>query len=257
MLFRTPVFINNFNLSNLPGVAVYNHNFITTPSRNLNRAKLARADRSLLTSAEYTEKTITIEGIVAGSNKNDTELKFETLKGVLQIPESIIRVEQGGLQVEYTGTMNGVTQEYMGRHLKFVISMLCSNPIGRSRLTTTLLTASNENPTYTHSLNVEGSYKALPIIKVTLSSLVDASPNKKIQVLNADTTQGISVTRNWSNGDILTVDSFNKLVEVNDSGVDYDGVFPTFFPGLRSFEYIDDFTDRVADIEITYNKQFA
>lgn len=256
MLYRTPVYYNNFNLSSLDGVAVYNHNFISVPSRNLNRAKLARADKSLLTSAEYTEKTITITGIVTGDDKNEIESRFETLKGVLQVPEGIVRVEQAGDQVEYTGTMSGMTQQDFGKHLKFTLSILCSNPIGRSRTVSTLLTATNTGPSYSHSITVLGSYRASPIIKVTIDSLTGGT-NKTIQVLNSDTFQGISITRTWTAGEILTVDSFNKIVEVNDVAVDYNGVFPTFFPGLRTFQYIDDFTTRSVDIEITYNKQYA
>lgn len=257
MLYRTPVFYNNFNLSNLPGIAVYNHNFIRTPVRDLKRAKLARQDRSLLTSAEYTEKTILIHCIATGANKNEIESNYETLKGVLQVPEGIIRVEQAGQQVEYIGTMSGITdEEWVGKHLQFTINMLCSNPIGRSRITSILLSQSNTTPSFTHSITVEGSSKAQPLIKVTLTDITDGT-NKTIQVLNADTTQGITITRDWADGEILTVDSYNKIVEVDDVEVDYGGIFPTFFPGLRSFQYIDDFTARNVAIEITYNKQYA
>jgi hypothetical protein len=256
MLYRTQVYYNNFNLSGLPGIAVYNHNFISMPARNLNRAKLARADRSILTSAEYSEKTITVTGIATGDTKNEIEGNFETLKGVLQVPEGIIRVEQAGQQVEYTGTLSAFSTEFLGKHLKFTLSFLCSNPIGRSRLTSTLLDEVTSSASYTHSITVEGSYKALPIIRITFSALTGGT-NKTVQVLNADTGQGISITRDWTAGEILTVDSFNKRVEVDDADVDYGGVFPSFYPGLRSFQYIDDLTTRTVAIEITYNKQYA
>jgi hypothetical protein len=255
-MFRTPVYYNNFNLSTLDGIAIYNHNFIDMPKRVLNHAKLARADRSVLTSAEYSEKIVTIQGIASKGTKTDTELAFETLKGVLQIPEGTLRVEVAGSQVEYIGTLNGISKEYFGNKLKFTLSFLCSNPIGSDRTVSTLLDVTNTLATQTWPLTVQGSFKARPNIKVTFTSVTGAT-TKTVQVLNADSGQGISITRTFANGDILDVDVKNNTVTYNGTAQAYDGVFPTFFPGNRTFQYIDDFTARDVAILVTYNKQFA
>lgn len=255
-MYSTPAYFNNFNLSQLPGVSVYDYDFIESPKRNLQYAKLARADKSVLTSAEYSEKTVTITGIVCGSTKNDIEANFETLKGVVQIPEGTLRIENGGLQIEYTGTLNGITHQYMGNKLKFTLSFLCSDPIGRNRLITTLLNVTNTLETQSWPITVLGSFKAQPNIKITFNS-VSGATNKTVQALNADSGQGITVTNTFANGDILDIDVQAKLVTLNTTIIDYGGVFPTFYPGSRSFQYIDDFTSRDVSIEMTYNKQFA
>lgn len=257
MLYRTSVLINAVDLSTLSGIAINNHEFMTSmPVRNLVRSKLARADLSVLTSAEYVEKTILIHGIVAGSNRDDIEVKFETMKALLQIPESNIEVTQSGDQVNYIGTLNSISSEPFGRHLKFTLGFLCANPIGYHRDLTTALNVTNTEASESYDLTILGSYKARPVIRVTIDSLTGGT-DKTIQVINQETLQGISVTRTWSTNDVLTVDSYRRSVDVNNSAVDYGGVFPSFFPGAREFQYIDDLTTRSVDILIQYNKAYA
>ncbi len=256
MPYKTAVYYNNFNLSTLDGISVYNHDFISMPKRVLNYSKLARADRSVLTSAEYSEKTVTIQGIACTDTKSNTELAFETLKGILQIPDGTLRVEQAGSQVEYIGTLNGISKQYFGNKLKFTLSFLCTNPIGNDRLVSTLLSVTNTLATQTWPLTVLGSFKARPNIKITFNSLTGGT-NKTVSVLNADSGQGIAVTRTFAASDILDINVRDNSVTFNGSEIDYDGVFPTFFPGQRSFQYIDDLTTRNVSIELTYNKQFA
>lgn len=256
MLYRTNIFYNNFNLSNIQGIAIYSHHFINAPSRIINRQKLARSDKSVLMSAEYSDKTVVIKGIATGNNKSEIELAWENLKGILQVPEGTIKLELAGQQVEFTGTLNATSEERFGKHLKFTLEMICSNPIGRAQSITSLINVNNTSPSRVVSMTIEGSYKAQPVIRIIINSVTGGTA-KTIQVLNAETFQGITVTRDWTAGEILTVDSFNKLVEVDDVSVEYGGVFPTFYPGARSFQYIDDFTTRSVDIDVVYNKQYT
>jgi hypothetical protein len=256
-VFKTNVYFNNFNLSLITGISIYNHDFISSPNRVINKAKLARADKSVLTSAEYSDKTITIQGIACGSDKESTEDAFENLKGVVQIPEGTLRMTQAGLQVEYIGTLQGITHEYFGSKLKFVLTFICSNPIGRNRLITTLIDTSTTDADHTFGITVAGSFKAQPNIKLSYTAIVGGSPSKNIKVLNADSGQGISLTGSFVTSDIIDIDVDNKTVTQNGVIIDYEGVFPTFFPGSRLLQYIDDFTSRTVAIQVTYNKQFA
>lgn len=257
MSFKTSVYFNNFDLSAIPGVSVYDHDFISPPTRVINKAKLARADKSVLTSAEYSEKTVTVDGFVCGINKSDTEDAFETMKGILQIPEGTLRMEQAGLQIEYIGTLNGITHDYYGNTLRFTLSFICSDPIGRNRLTTNLLASvSNTTADHTYQFTVLGSFKARPNIKLTYSAITGGT-GKTIQVLNSDSQQGIKITGNFTTGDIIDIDVDNQTVTQNATLIDYEGVFPEFYPGLRNFQYIDDMTARTVLIDVTYNKRYA
>ena len=256
MLYRSSVYVNNFDLSTLAGVAVFDYNVIEMASRNLTRSKLARADKSVLTSAEYVEKTITLTGIVSGPDKDTIETRFTALKGIVQAPEEVIRITYSQDDVEFTGTLQSSSFQWFGKHLKFTLTFLCSNPIGSARLTTNALTQTNTAASVTYQMTIGGSSKALPVITMTFDSLTGGTA-KTVQVYNPATGQGISVTRNWTAGDILTIDSFEKTVTVGSTTVDYGGVFPSFLPGARELQYIDDLTTRSVDIVVDYKKQYA
>jgi phage-related protein len=255
-MFTTSVFFNNFDLALLEGVSIYDHDFIGMPNRDLKSNKLARADRSLLTSAEYTNKPITITGLVCGSDKSDTELNFDALKAVIQVPEGLLRIEQSGSQVEYRGTLNGIAKEYYAKKLKFTLTFLCSNPIGKDQALTSLVDTNNTDSPFTEQFTVLGSFKAEPYFTLNFNTIVDGT-NKTVSLLNAATTQGLRITNDFASGDLLTVDVANKEVTLNGNIIDFSGNYPTYYPGIRSFQYIDDFTDRDVDIKIEYNKAFA
>ena len=40
----------------------------------------------------------------------------------------------------------------------------------------------------------------------------------------------LTVTDTFSSGEVLLLDSQNKIVSVNGTEIDYDGTFPEFFP---------------------------
>lgn len=255
-MYNTIVYYNNFDISSLPGVTIHNHDFIGMPNRDLKSSKLARADKSLLTSAEYVNKPVTITGIVCGDDKNDTEDNYDALKASVQVPEGILKIEQGGENVEYVGTLNAIQKYYFGDKLRFTFTFLCSNPIGSAEATSTLLNVNNTLTTITQSVTILGSFKVEPIFTLTYNS-VTGGTNKNVSLLNAATGFGIRINEDFATSDVLVVNGQEKEVTLNSSPIDYAGNFPVYFPGIRSFQYIDDFTARDVDIVITYNKQFA
>lgn len=255
-MINETVYFNNFDLASLDGVQIYNHDFIGMPNRNISSSKLARSDKSLLTSAEYKDKTVTVDLFVCGTSKSSTEENYDRLKGSIQTSEGTLRIEQGGSQVEYVGTLSGISKEYFGPKLKVTVSFFCSNPIGADQNPTTLLNINNTSATTTELITVGGSFKTFPTYLITFNSLTGGSA-KTVSLLNPATNQGIRILRDWAALDILRVDPVTLDVTVNGVVVDYDGTFPVYYPGSRSFQYIDDMTARNQDILITYNKQYA
>lgn len=255
-MFTTTVFYNSTNLSTLPGVKVTSYNVTEMPTRTLNNSKLARADKSLLTSAEYAKKSIFVTGFVGGANRDIMEQNYDVLKGAIQLPEGQIKVTQGGSNVYYTGTLNAITKTYTGPTLGFVFEFVCSDPIGLDVDSTTLITDTVTTSSQTWIINVAGSYKALPVIKATINSLTDSGDNT-ISFQNAATGTGIKIEQNFNAGDIIVIDCLAMSVLVNSTAIDFSGAFPNFFPGSRTFQYIDDFSARNVSLLVTYNKRYA
>lgn len=258
-MYTTSAYFNNLDLNTLPGVRIVNYNVTELPSRVLTANKLARANRSILTSAEYSEKTITITGYVGGADINEVQLNYDRMKGRVQDFEGLIRVQQGDTEVEYTGTLNAISKEgFGGPNIKFTLEFKCSNPIGRDAVGTTLFAPVNiTTATQTVTFTVNGSFIATPRFTLVLTSISGGSPDKSISILNAATNKGIKVTRNWTSGDILAINSDTMEIIVNGISVDFSGQFPTFFPGSRTLQYIDDFSSRDITLSSIYTKQYA
>lgn len=256
-MFNTSVFFNNFDLSGLPCVTIYNYNVTDLPTRNLTASKLARANRSLLTSAEYSTKNVTVEGYVGGTDAADQQDNFDRLKGYVQDVEGVIRVKQGDSDVEYVGTLNGLTKEYNGPLLKVTLTFQCSNPIGKDATGRQLFSpVTITTSTLTKSFQVDGSFAAAPRFTFIINS-VTGGTSKSISLLNASNSKGIRVTRTWTAGDILAINSDTFEVIVNGNPTDFSGQFPTFSPGNRSLQYIDDFTARNITLSSLYTRQYA
>lgn len=256
-MFDIAVFYNNFNLTSIPGVKIVNYNVTDMPSRILNNSKLARSNRSVLTSAEYTSKRIFITGFVGGNNWQAQMDNFDALKAKVQDVEGVIRVQQGTKSVEYVGTLNGMSKTFNGPSLGFTFEFLCSDPIGKASTGSTLIpptviTTSSANL----SLNIGGSFRAEPRFSMTINSVTDGT-DKSISLINAATGKGIKVTRDWIAGDIIEINSDTMEVVVNTELIDFSGQFPTFLPGTRTLQYIDDFTTRNVTISAVYIKRYA
>jgi hypothetical protein len=256
-MHTTNAYFNNYNLNALPGVKIVNYNTSELPDRILTDNKLARANRSLLTSAEYASKDIQVMGFVGGDNFSEIQLNYDRLKGRVQDFEGLIRVAQGDTDVEYTGTLNGIQKEMVGPNIKFTLTFKCSNPIGRDAVGRALFAPVNiTTSTLTLPFTVEGSFIATPRFTFVFTSITGGT-NKTVTLLNAATNKGIKVTRNWVSGDILAINSDTFEVVVNGASIDFDGQFPTFYPGGRSLQYIDDFTTRNLTLSSIYTRQYS
>lgn len=252
------VYFNNTNLNTLAGVKIYNFNVTDLPKRNLTASKLARADRSLLTSAEYADKTIYVYGFIGGADHATRQLNLDRLKGLVQDIEGIIRVPQGDTDVEYTGTLDGFSKDPTGPSLGFALQFQCSNPIGRDAVGRELFApVTITTATLTKTFTVEGSFKASPRFSFVINSITGGSTNKSISLLNASTNKGVKVTRNWLAGDILSINSDTFEIVINGATQDFSGQFPTFLPGGRTLQYIDDFTTRDVTMSSIYTRQYS
>lgn len=251
------VYFDNFDLSTISSVDIYNYQAISSPDRDLAINKLARADKSVLTTAEYSEKEITVEGKICGTDRQDTEATYAQLKAYVQQPNKILKLSQSNEDIEWTATLNGTIDEWFGDWLKFTLVFTCTDPIGRAADSTDLISSTNITGTAQDiAMVVGGSFKADPVFTVTVNT-VTGGTNKEISIKNAQTGQGIAITRDWIDGDELLVNSYTKVVEVNGAVADYTGIYPIFYPGARTLTYVDQLTTRDVDISATYQKRYV
>ncbi len=251
------VTFNGNDLHEVPGVNLHNHNFNALPARDIKINKVARRDLSIITSSEYVQKGISVYFEVCSGSRSNTENTLTVLKSLVQAQNAPLIVSQGGVDVEYTATMNEFNIEWQGVTALVEVLFIASNPIGREDNTLVLfqLTGST-TATASQTATVEGSALAYPLITVTVNAVTNGT-NKHIAISNGSTNQGIRVDRTWSAADLLIIDSENMTVTVNGIITDFTGMFPQFSPGSQSLTYTDDFATRSIDLTATYEPRLV
>lgn len=251
----TSVFWDGNDLSGVAGANLYNHDFNALPNREIKINKLAREDKSVITTAEYSSKEVTVFLHLFGCERADAELVLRNLKALLQQINKELIVNQAGEETKYIATLNQVSHEWFGGKLKVTLVFVCSDPIGQATTATTGIATTNiTTQTINIALDIEGSFIAEPVITLTMTDITDGT-DVTVTVKNNIIGQGISLTRDWADGDIVTIDSAEKTVTINGGDSDFSGIFPFFYPGDQVLGYIDGFSARDVDLTLTYVKR--
>lgn len=239
------------------GVNLYNYDFTMLPTRDIKIHKLARRSLSIITSSEYSQKSIPLWADICSGDRQDTEATITQLKALIQAQNGSLRVLESGQEVEYTATLNEFNIEWNGQHAYCTIVFIASDPLGRVLQDNELANIVGVTvPSITQTINVAGSYTAEPVISVSISSVTGATPGT-INVYNSRTNQGITVEANYTDGDILVIDCLNYTVQINGANHDFEGIFPTFPPGAQQIGYSDTFSTRNVNISATYNPRLV
>ena len=242
---------NGNDLSQVSGVWLYNYNATDLPERDIKLHKLARRSLSIVTSSEYTQKSIPVMMRVCSGTRQDTEETLTDIKGLLQPQNGELVLKQSNELFKYTATMNEFNIEWVGSTAYVIIVFIASTPIAEAVDSDTLVNFNTTLASDGASFIVDGSYVAEPIIDITINSVTGGTGS--ISVFNASTNQGIIVTGTFSAGQHLEIDCSDYTVNLAGTNMDFAGIFPTFPPGSQRIWYTDTFTTRNVDITVSYN----
>lgn len=248
---------NGNAINGVPGVWLYNYNATNLPDRDINIYKLARRSLSIITSSEYTQKNVSVNLWVCSGGRELTEETITTIKGLLQAQNGVLKLRQSGIEVEYIATMNEFNIEWDGPNAYVTIVFIASTPIASGSDTNVLANISSVTTSSTSAtFLVAGSYIAEPLITVVITSVTGGNGGS-INLFNGRNNQGITITSNFANGDVITVDSTNYVVQINGISVDFTGIFPTFPPAQQQLAFSDTFLTRNLSITMTYNPRIV
>lgn len=251
----TVLFAGN-DISQVLGVDLYNHNFNNLPNREIKINKVARRDLSIITSSEYSSKEITVNLEACTGTRADTENTMTLLKSLLQAQNAPLVVSQGGVDVEYTATMNEFNIEWNGPLAVVTIVFIASDPIGSQADDETLLSTTITTASSASSVTVAGSATAYPVFTLTITS-VTGGTGGELSVQNGKTNQGITLAADFVNGDVIIIDSDKLEVTHNGASIDFTGLFPRFSAGEQQISYTDNFTTRSVSMDVTYQPRLV
>lgn len=248
---------NGNNWNQVDNLTVNSRVVNNLPERALRTFKLARADGSITTSAEYVTKRVTILGVITAPSRTEAETSLDSLRALLADDEGELDIEVGGLTRRFIATLNAMATTVRGGYVNFSAEFVCAYPFGSdTSLTELLASTANTDASASFSISVGGSYRAEPLITITYSSITDGT-GATVDVFNDLDGIGVSITRDWVSGDVLEIDNYNKTARVNGVDVTRSGRFFYFQPGSRSIGYSDNFTARTMTIGATYTRRYV
>lgn len=251
-----PLYFNSNNIGAVTGVELYNYDGNRLPTRDIKINKIARRDLSVITSSEYVSKEIPVYLDVCSGTRADTEATVSQVKALVQTQNGELIVEQGGLFITYTATMNEFNIEWNGNKAYVEIIFIASDPIGKAESATLFSGTAITTSTWASNITVGGNTTAYPVTTLLLNSGTGLT-NKQIVVHNAKTNQGIRVQRTWLVNDLLVVDSEKMEVTVNGIPVNFTGMFPQFATGSQQVKVFDTLTTRNYNVTGTYQPKVA
>lgn len=229
------------------------------PKKKKGIAAIAGANKSAWASSLWQEKTIRVKGTLKGSSIAVLDALIDTFKGYFIDGEQNFDVDYNGSTRRYLCVADEpVIKRDKGLSLaEFTVDLTCTRPFGFDTSNTTIISAAGRttginNDAHTFGGNADRQH---PIITYTLTAVTGGTGATVFYTNNA-TGQQIAVTRTWSNGDILVIDTVTPSVKVNGVEVEFTGAFPTFKVGSGTLGYSDTFTTRTYTVVAVYAKRW-
>lgn len=257
---------NNFSINSIPYVQVYLVDPFN-PKRTLNIFALARRNARKVGSAYWQERKIYVGIYINAPTRALHDIAWDTLMQNIQGIEGTLVVEQSGTVRAYTCTFDDFSKNAsgigkgnaappLGGNADYTLQFECSDSYGYDTNYTLIrnntgLTSGDIATQYTQG---GGADTQVPYIQIQYTALSGATA-KTVNIKNVVTGDILSITRTWSQYDIIQIDLRNKTVQVNGADTDFSGPLLEFGLGLQSIEVSDNFTSRTLNLLLyVYNR---
>ena len=238
--------VNQYNLNTIPGLQVYATDPPGQAKRGLNIFALTRTNARKLSSGFFGENSFSISLYIAVGSRALLDQSLDLLYSKIQADESAIVVPMAGGVRQYTATYSStnINKGPKGGFIDLTLVFECSDSFGYDTTYTIIrsatgLTAATVNTPYTQlgSAREQGPY-----IEIQYTAAPTGATSKTVTISNG--TSSLTITRTWSQFDLLQVDLRAKTVKVNGTDVDFSGALFDNPLGLTTLNYSDNFTTR-------------
>lgn len=249
-----PFYVDDYNIDSIEYLNIRRVDILGIPATDLKKASSSITDGGVATNLYYREKPIILECDIKAPDHDTLNDTHRTLMEKIQGANRTIKTAVDGDNVVYTATfINESIRKLEGGFLQVNLTFEAQDPIGVTEGYFTTQDFSITTATNTTNLTVGGNYYAKPVITVHISAISTSNPST-IQIGSDSGT--LSISRDWTVGDVLVIDSENGTVKVNDIEVLFSGNTPELNIGSNSVSYEDDFTSRTVNLTVRYKKRY-
>lgn len=224
------VTFNNYSLQNSNFRSrIIQHTDI--PGKVIQAEARARADGLNLVNVRYTSRIIEVEGLLTTTTRDALVTLIDQMKLNLNGVSGVLDIDYGNGTRRYYATAQDLQIKedfYNISSVPYSVKFFCADPFGYATTSGNLNFTSQTALLNDKLITMSGSIDSDPVVTLTLTTITALN---LITVSNENTGEAIIVSKpggaNFSNSDVVIVDSRRKLVQLNSSGLDYTGRFPT------------------------------
>lgn len=233
---RVNVQLDNYSLQSDAVVASYiGHD--GGPRQALNLLKISRRDGEKLISSTFEPKTLSISGVIKGSDQDDLERNIDEFKRYTAVTQGELDIEYAGGYRRYIVALQTVLIERAFHHITrapFSLTFIVNDPpfgqkvsgLGGELVVNEAMSAQAiASVAYQTTITFDGSAPPKPVITAVIDTVGSLA---ELTFKNQTTNQEITVGTSWSNGDQVTIDTDGNTVRRAGIDVDFEGIFPEF-----------------------------
>lgn len=231
----------------------------STPGKKFFSNPRARTPGVAVSGSQSLDKNITLAGRIIGTSLADLDARIDALKLALAFDGLNLDIDWNGTGNLRRYVANVQAVSLLGRAdtplaEKFKITFSIPDGYGLSAngsglVTSTLLSTTVSSGAFTSgTFTVGGDFPIqYPIFSLTLTSFTSAVTTNTVAITNPANGMKIYITRAWTAGDVIVMDTNPNsfTLTVNGVAVDYSGSFPWWKPGAgATVGCSDDFSAR-------------
>lgn len=200
------------------------------PSKVIQAETKARADGLTIVNVKYSSRQIEVEGQLTAADRATLVGLIDEMKLNLNGASGALEIDYGNSVRRYYATVDRLDMPedfYNITSVPYRITFFCADPFGYATTSGNLSFPGQTAMLNDTIITVSGSVDSDPVVQLTINTATGFS---MINVSNEGSGEQIIVTKpggNFQAGDVILVDSRRKVVEINNSGVDYTGRFPS------------------------------
>lgn len=250
-----------FDLQAAPYKVTREEGLLNSPAREIISHELARSDNAVSVFRKYRPRQYTLGGNIQADTEADLELAIDRLKlQLLAQTGDMVVAWAGGYRYFNSECQNVIINRGRGDidRCGWSAGFFMPVPFSTDNTTRDFMTdvAGWTAGSLSVGVNNIGTYLAFPFITITLTALEPNTSDVSITIGNPATSEQLTITDEFADGAILTIDTFRKQIFKGTELLAGVGQFPAWLPGAGLLEISDTGSSRTISVEATYEARY-
>lgn len=209
------------------------------PNKVVQAQPRGRRDGMTVVDVRYSSREITVEGTLVQTNRQTLVDSIDEMKKKLRATSGELDIDYGDNTRRYFATVESIELPedfYNVDIINYKIRFLCADPFGYPTASGIFAGSAVTSMLYDLTITVSGTVMTDPVLHLVVNS---DNEMETFEFTNMSTGESLLVSKPGSQyfaaGDQIVINGIKKEVELNASGIDYTGIFPTIDPDTTPF----------------------